>query len=292
MEHSNDLFDVFDPTDSSDQIDPQLISLLNAMRADATPEELLAEASIVNSMRAAMQPAPLNDVPIRSSSMRQRFSTSKTATKMAIISGVVLFSATAAAAGGVLPDAAQSALSRAASHIGVHLANPNDESGVSDETLDTSGPSDDTATDDTATDDTAVGPDANGPARAGLCQAWTAHQLHPTSSDDSQAMKNLNAAATTAGETVQEFCAPTTPNTTHSQEGSNGNSGSHGSSSTSSTTPGVTLPDSANSGATLPDNANNNGNGNGNNNGNGNSDSKSGNGSSSHSDGAGNSHGG
>lgn len=311
MDDSDDLMDMFDPSNRNKPIDPELIALFTAARVDATPEELAAETSIVASMLAATQLASLNVVPIRRSPMRQRFSASRTATKVAIISGVVLFSATAAAAGGVLPDAAQSAVSRAADHIGVHIDNPDDTSSADTENVDTSKATDETSTEDTATegtetpdaatehaaiehtaaDGTAHGPDATGPAKAGLCQAWTAHQLHPNGSADSQAMKNLQDAAKNAEQTVEAFCAPTTPHSTPGKPVSPGKSGSSsdsgsGRSGTSnesshaptlppipSTTPSVTLPPQANPDVTLPANAN------------------AGSGNSSHADGRGNTHG-
>ena len=314
MDDSDDLFDMFDPSNRNEPIDPELIALFTAARVDATPEELAAETSIVASMLAATQLAPLNVVPIRSSPVRQRFSASRTATKVGIISGVVLFSATAAAAGGVLPDAAQSAVSRAAAHIGVHINNP-DDSSADTGNVDSSKATDDastevtegteapdtttegteareTTTEHTASDGTAHGPDATGPAKAGLCQAWVAHQRHPNGSADSQAMKNLQDAAKSAKQTVEAFCAPTTPHSTPGKPVSPGKSGSSSNSSSSgsgasdessrastlppapSTTPSVTLPPQAHSGVTLPVNAN------------------TGSGNSSHADGRGNSHGG
>lgn len=55
------------------------------------------------------------------------------------------------------------------------------------------------------------GPDADGSAKHGLCNAWRAHQSNGTAVD-SVAMRNLEATAAAAGETVEAFCDdPATP---------------------------------------------------------------------------------
>ena len=220
MNESDDLFNVFDLTDSNDPIDQHLIDLFNAARADATTEELAAESNIVSAMQQAMTPVPSNVISFRSNSMRQRFVTSKAATKAAIISGVVLFSATAAAAGGVLPDSAQSAVSRAVSHIGIDISNPEKSA---DDNLALA--SDDTATDnstDSATensfDDNSF--DDNGGDSASrvskvnhdLCEDLGTTESTTESSDDSATesttpSQSLDDVAAAAGMTVTDFCA-------------------------------------------------------------------------------------
>jgi hypothetical protein len=52
------------------------------------------------------------------------------------------------------------------------------------------------------------GPDLSGPAKQGLCRAWAAHD-GSDADEHSQAMRNLEAAADAAGQTVAEFCAGT-----------------------------------------------------------------------------------
>jgi hypothetical protein len=212
MDRSDDLFNVFDLTDSNDPIDQHLIDLFNATRADATTEELAAEGSIVLAMQQAMTPLPSNVISFRSNSMRQRFITSKAATKAAIISGVVLFTATAAAAGGVLPDSAQSAVSRAVSHIGIDISNP-EKSAEDNLAL----ASDDTATDNSADDSSTENSfDDNGDDSASrvskvnhdLCENLGTTESTDDSADDSATpSQSLDDAAAAAGMTVTEFCA-------------------------------------------------------------------------------------
>ena len=64
------------------------------------------------------------------------------------------------------------------------------------------------------------GPDANGSAKHGLCNAWRAHQSNGTAVD-SVAMRNLEATAAAAGETVEAFCddpaAPAAPASTDAE---------------------------------------------------------------------------
>jgi hypothetical protein len=53
---------------------------------------------------------------------------------------------------------------------------------------------------------TPVGPDVTGPAQFGLCTAWSASGK--PKNPGAIAFKNLSDAATAAGQTVEEFCAP------------------------------------------------------------------------------------
>ena len=137
----------------------------------------------------------------------------------------------------MLPDGAQSAVARAADHAGLSLPNPDartnpvpavDTTTSTTEAVVEVDTSTTTKTADAAevakvadpTADAAVGPDATGPAKAGLCQAWTSHQMtHANNSaNDSVAMKNLQTAADAAGQTVAAFCAVTTPNAPSSHD--------------------------------------------------------------------------
>ena len=216
MNESDDLFNVFDLTDSNDPIDQHLIDLFNAARADATTEELAAEGSIVLAMQQAMTPVPSNVISFRSNSMRQRFVTSKAATKAAIISGVVLFSATAAAAGGVLPDSAQSAVSRAVSHIGIEISNPeksaDDNSALASDDTATDNSADDNSTDNSFDDNGGDSASRVSKVNHDLCEdlgTTSSTDDSTTSSTDDSATpsQSLDDVAAAAGMTVTDFCA-------------------------------------------------------------------------------------
>ena len=207
---------MFDLTDSNDPIDQHLIDLFNAARADATTEELAAEGNIVLAMQQAMTPVPSNVITFRSNSMRQRFATSKAATKAAIISGVVLFSATAAAAGGVLPDSAQSAVSRAVSHIGIDISNPeksaDDNSALASDDTATDNSVDDNSTDNSFDDSGDDSASRVSKVNHDLCEdlgTTSSTDDSTTSSTDDSATpsQSLDDAAAAAGMTVTEFCA-------------------------------------------------------------------------------------
>ena len=100
-----------------------------------------------------------------------------------------------------------------------------------------------------------VGPDATGPAKHGLCNAYldSLAKGHPKN-PDAIAFRNLIAAATAAGQTVEQFCATTSPPTTTPP---------------STTVQTTTLP-STTEVATSPPSSKANGNGGGGGNGNGN----------------------
>ena len=216
MDGSDDLFNVFDLTDSNDPIDQHLIDLFNAARADATTEELAAESNIVSAMQQAMTPVPSNVISFRSNSMRHRFATSKAATKAAIISGVVLFSATAAAAGGVLPDSAQSAVSRAVSHIGIEISNPeksaDDNSALASDDTATDNSADDNSTDNSFDDNGGDSASRVSKVNHDLCEDLGTTESTTESSDDSATesttpSQSLDDVAAAAGMTVTDFCA-------------------------------------------------------------------------------------
>ncbi|MGD9705866.1 MAG: hypothetical protein AB7Q42_16450 [Acidimicrobiia bacterium] len=154
----------------------------------------------------------------------------------AIAAAVVLSAGTAAAATGSLPDAAQSGISNALSHVGIEIPHPDDAGDVladdeQDEESTTTtttladpvdeavAPAADVAADSTTTtlDDAPtaaaaatavpVGPDPNGPARHGLCTAYVASGAATKPNGESVAMRALADAAAAAGQTVEEFCA-------------------------------------------------------------------------------------
>ena len=113
---------MFDPHDLEETLEPEFLRLFKIARAEPTANELSAEHDIVNAMALAIQSS--NVTELRRAPMHKRFSSAKHTTKAAIIAGVVLFSTSAAAAAGVLPDGAQSAVARAADHAGLSLPNP------------------------------------------------------------------------------------------------------------------------------------------------------------------------
>jgi hypothetical protein len=218
-------------------------------------EELAGEqtivAAMVTAMAPAVTPAPSNVIPFSRSSVRQRYATTKTATKAAIITGVVLFSATAAAAGGVLPHAAQSAISRAVEHVGIHVDNPDkqtEDATASSTTIKTVTSSSIDTNDNSATGGNR--PDANSAAKDGLCQSFFEHQNNPTKTDDSIAAKNLADAAAKAGQTITAFCATTTTATSIDDHGGAAN-GTSGNGANNSAGNGA---DDTNTSSTLPGN--------------------------------------
>jgi hypothetical protein len=109
---------------------------------------------------------------------------------------VVLGSTAAAAANGSLPDGAQSAVSKALSHVSVDVPDPRSSAPVSDHpAVDHHG---------------AVGPDTTGAAHRGLCTAWAARGKADSdrgASGDSTAFSALRRAAHDDGQLVKDFCA-------------------------------------------------------------------------------------
>ena len=133
-----------------------------------------------------------------------------------MVATVALLSAGAAAAAatGHLPDPLQRTVSHTFSHVGVDLPSPEDGTDTPTDVATTTtvtGASDTTTPTSTAHE--AVGPDATGAAKTGLCTAYVANDGHGNSRD-AVAFKNLTDAATNAGQSVAEFCAPTTDTTT------------------------------------------------------------------------------
>ncbi|MEO5902306.1 MAG: hypothetical protein ABIR68_19540, partial [Ilumatobacteraceae bacterium] len=87
-----------------------------------TPEELGRQREIVAAMvdAAAARGGPVID----EIGLRRKRRGTKLATRAAIVAAGVLVGASTAAAAGVFPDGAQSAISRATAHVGWNLPNP------------------------------------------------------------------------------------------------------------------------------------------------------------------------
>ena len=110
--------------DESDRI--RLTQLLAQVRSAPTAEELSCERSLVAAMVsvvASQSQAPL-DLDAHRARSGSRRAMSKVATRVGIGAVVILVGASTAAATGTLPDAAQSALARATSHVGIDLHDP------------------------------------------------------------------------------------------------------------------------------------------------------------------------
>jgi hypothetical protein len=158
------------------------------------------------------------------------FETSHRAVKLgALIATSVVVLGGAAAAAGALPSPIQGAAHDALSAAGISVPSgdngapaPSDDVAVSstDDTTTTTGdttttttstePKDPTTADSTSTDP--KGPDPNGPAKYGLCNAYAAgHGSTNGNKTNSTAFQALTDAASSAGQTVTEFCTDATP---------------------------------------------------------------------------------
>jgi hypothetical protein len=217
-----------------------IAGLFTVLRAPAQPAELAETDDLVARMAAAVRDGRTESVqePSRRRPVLARVITAK----VAALATVALFSAGAAAAAatGHLPDPVQRTVSRTFSHVGVDLPSPDDGTDIPTDpatTTTAAGASESTTTPANAAHE-ALGPDATGAAKAGLCTAYVANDGHGNSRD-AIAFENLADAATKAGQTVAEFCAPTTGTTTTTTTGETakpadpGNSGS---------TPAATAP--------------------------------------------------
>jgi hypothetical protein len=155
----------------------------------------------------------------------------------AAVIAATLCTAGAAAAAGNLPGRAHSDATTAAPHVKAKISHPSPpgvvvDRGDDDEADDTTTTSATTSTTSTSTTSsttstttstsepptssassvekaTPVGPDVNGPAKKGLCNAYLGSLAkgHPKNTG-AVAFRNLTNAATKAGQTVAEFCAP------------------------------------------------------------------------------------
>lgn len=144
----------------------------------------------------------------------------------ALIAASVVVLGGAAAAAGAFPSPIQGAAHDALGAAGISV--PGDDGAGSGTAADVTAADDTTTTTaDTTTTTSAVvpdsptsepastdakGPDPTGPAKFGLCTAFAAGQGATNGNKaDSTAFQALASAASTAGETVTEFCAGATP---------------------------------------------------------------------------------
>ena len=183
---------------------PEVARLLAALRSPMKPDGV-REQEAVASFADAVMAAPTRLADVRAG-MTPRRHTAKIAVATAAF--VLLGSTAAAAATGSLPDGAQSAVSKALSHVDVDVPDPDSAHAAADR----SG---------------AVGPDATGAAHRGLCTAWAARGKadgERGASGDSTAFTNLRHAAHDQGLLVKEFCADVLAGTTPDS----GNPADHG----------------------------------------------------------------
>jgi hypothetical protein len=252
-----------DLPDESARVAKLLTALRSPMASDGAGEQ-----EAVSTIVAAIAAAPVSLDTARRRRMLPQLLTAKVA---AAAAAVLLVGTGAAAATGSLPDAAQSSVSRALSHVDVSIPNPNDHG-------------DDHANDHaTGAGDhpqpgnhgAAIGPDATGSAKKGLCTAWAARGKDDTergNSANSVAFTNLRHTAHDAGMLVKEYChdvltvGPKSPNgdssdpsgdqgqsADHRQNGDQSPAGDHG--------PAVETPNSGgiDTGASASDGANDGG---------------------------------
>ncbi|MEY2420984.1 MAG: hypothetical protein QOI95_1051 [Acidimicrobiaceae bacterium] len=172
----------------------RIVQLADVARSPALPEELADEDGVVDAFLEVMGAAQERvDVECQRRRRLQR-----RAAKAVAAMALVALTGTAAAATNHLPDAVQAVVSDAGSHVGLHLPKPNHEA------------KSDTKSSGTGTDSApsqGQGPDATGPAKGGLCTAHAARGTSPSDNAGGVAEQNLQAAAATAGQTVDEFCA-------------------------------------------------------------------------------------
>ena len=99
----------------------ELDALLSTARSAATVDELRLEASFLGAARSGH----MDDATAAArTSGRLRRPSRRTAVRLAIVTATLLAGSSAAAATGTLPDAAQSAVSRAAAPLGIDLPDP------------------------------------------------------------------------------------------------------------------------------------------------------------------------
>jgi hypothetical protein len=199
-----------------DGCSPEVARLLSALRSSA-PTDGEREQEAVTAFVAALAEAPTRLDDVRRS-RRRRSVVVAAATAVSLVLG----GTAAAAATNSLPSGAQSAVSRALSHVDVHVPDP---AGHGTTHVSSTHGSDRTS---------AFGPDATGRAQHGLCTAWAAHDAHDTTpghSGNATAFANLRHAAHDRGMTVAEYCAPvlepatpatTTPGATGADHGQAG----------------------------------------------------------------------
>jgi len=164
--------------------------------------EAVTVAAVVEALRSGSP----SDAPVSRGRVRARV----LSTKVAAIAAVGVLGVTAAAAAtNTLPDPAQSAISGAASHVGLSVPRSHGHA----HGLTKSHPVNAVPPANAG----AVGPDASGPAMFGLCTAYASGNATTNSHNNntkSVAFRNLQAAADKAGVSVADYCKTATPPST------------------------------------------------------------------------------
>jgi hypothetical protein len=164
--------------------------LLQTARAEAAPAELRKEPETIAAM-AAIRLRPAGHAGV----VRRRTMTRSLKLKIGASALVAaLMGSTGLAVAGALPGPAQTAAAHVLARIGVSVPG-------SGHTQPHSAPS-----------EKGKGPDATGPEKFGLCTAFASGQGGINGGkNDAVAFRNLQAAAGSAGQSVEEFCADVTP---------------------------------------------------------------------------------
>lgn len=256
----------------SDLVD--ISEILAALREPADPAELTGLHSALVAFRAAVVATEFDPSTARTRLMFRKRLTRKT---LAAIGVVTLVSAGAAAAGGLSPFSAPRPSVTKTTHA--EADDSTDEIVVADaldsttttkvdddaqdeaaETeTDAAKAADDAAAADDATDSTDQGPDVTGPAQFGLCTAFAARTKHDDTTTTEAAatpaaepvtestelplpFQKLSDAATTAGQSVADFCADAVPGGTEHANAKSEDDASAAASVKSEDNPSVTAP--------------------------------------------------
>jgi hypothetical protein len=179
--------------------------LLQMARAEVAPAEAGREQETVAAMAAVRKH--------RQGRPRSRRSRTMNKSLKLKIGGAALVAALMGSSGlavaGALPGPAQWAAAHVLDKIGVSV--PGGSHSQADSTPSKQG----------------TGPDATGPAKFGLCTAFASGQGGTNGGkNDAVAFRNLQTAAETAGQSVEEFCADATPGASTGHPGAGSTHGS------------------------------------------------------------------
>jgi hypothetical protein len=193
----------------------RVLQLVDLAQSPAAPEELVGERTMVDVMLAALG---AEQAVTELESARRRRAKSRAAKAVAALA-IVAFTGTAAAATNHLPDSVQTAVADASSHVGLHFPKPKHEA---------KGTPEPETSNSSQGESQGEGPDATGPAKGGLCIAHAARGTSPSDHAGGVAERNLEAAAATAGQTVDEYCADVVhqPSSSSESPGSDGSEAS------------------------------------------------------------------
>jgi hypothetical protein len=169
----------------------RIARLVDLARSPASQEEVAGEAAMVG---AFLEAAAIARAPVQLHDQRPRSAKRRTAKVVAALAFVALTGTAAAAATNHLPESVQTAVSDAGDHVGVHLPKPKHGPAKGNPSVNANGAQ-------------GHGPDATGPAKAGLCTAHAARGDNPSDAAGGVAERNLAAAASGAGQTIDEYCA-------------------------------------------------------------------------------------